>query len=417
MLIFLYLGSLGLIFFRLYRKNICNGEIKLDFNLFFTAGFLYYLFIPFGFICVFPGENVYKYFNAIYQHVRDVSESRLIVTLLSIDAIYFFMMFFSVLHANYSKNGVKVRTVKTHFYQVIFMLVLLIFTVFLYGARDLIGRGYYASYSVETRGPLTFAAHFTVTSLLMYLEKRNRIQKSAVTIVLLIQFIVMTTGTRMEAITTFIGLTLAILHLKGIKAMKVHKMITGTVIIAVFMTFVGIVRSGFDLSDISGAFFRILFGEAVGANYSLFASIGMNKAFPLMSNPLALTLLFVNIIPSFIFPAKAKLYSEYIYNGTLKFINPYGGISLHTSVLIFFGLLGIPLFCLLFSLMLRYIRRISEFIYYDTIGMCTFVFFRNGFDTTIVKGFVENCTIFPLIIILIGNTFDCTRARNKYLKT
>lgn len=395
-----YCLSMIIVVVSLFHHNFKKLRLVLDFRLFFTAGYMYYLFIPFGLACVYPGKLMKTHFRGGMDYLEGVTEEKKLIALISIDLLYFCMIVFSGLHMKKAKNKPLIKRVSISTYQVTFFAAVMLFVFAVYLGRSLIGHGYAGEFQGGVRGPLTFAAHITVISLLMYLEKKGKLKKVAFFLVLIIQALVISTGTRMEGITTLIGVSLAILSLKGINSIKVSKMVPFVALVAVFMTYVGIARSGYTING--GSIVMVLFGEAIASDYSLFSSLSMNSSLPLVSNPLKIFVLLINLVPTVIYPNKWEVYYDLIYNGSVMFQNPAGAMSLHTSVMVFFGILGIPIFCLLLSIMLKYIRRMSEFVYYDSIGVCTFLLFRNGFETTMIKNLFECCVLFPFAVLCFG---------------
>ena len=378
-------------------QNLNKLNCILDFSFFFTAGFIYYLLIPFGLTCVWRGGLINNYFGMVGLFLYGVTDAQKIIALISIDLLYMSMIGFSGIHMNTVPKRSWIKQINDFSLWVTLVFSGILFLFALYLGRLLIGHGYSGEYQSSIRGPFTFAAHIASLSLLIYMERKESYSKVALCMLCIIQALVISTGTRMECITMMITVFLAILNLKRKKNVAIFKMILVVILAASFMTYVGIVRSGYAITK--GIAVSVLMGEAIATDYSFFSSLGMNVKMPLLSNPLKLSVLLVNLIPTMLYPNKWEVYHNLIYNGSVKFANPAGAMSLHTSLMIFFGILGIPVFCLLLSIMLKFIRNMSEFVYYDAIGACTFLLFRNGFETTLIKNLFECCVLFPFFVI------------------
>ena len=381
--------------------NVKKRRITLDFKFFFTFGFLYYLLLPIG-LALF-GKNIafMKYFEYAGKSISDTSDKMLIMLLISIDLFYICMMGLSRLHMKETSNLVSVTS--SSLLQCSMFGTYVIFLIVLIPAFPLLGRGYIGSYMGGIRGRLTLVTQLVVITFLLFIEKRSKLSLSSLFFTLFAEAIVLTTGTRMEFITSVIGISLSVLHIKKIHSLKLSHTLLFIVILAGLMAFVGVIRSKWNLK--SDLLAMVLFGEAMGSDYSLFSSLLYNDELPLIGNPFILILMLSNILPSGIVVNKSVFFEDLVYNAEFQFNNPMGGLSVHTSLMICFGIIGIPLFCLILSFLLRVIRRISCFAYYEAIGTCTFMLFRNGFDTVIVKNLIECCIMIPLSIFIIDGAF------------
>lgn len=183
------------------------------------------------------------------------------------------------------------------------------------------------------------------------------------------------------------------------------------IFLLVFLLGVGVVRSG-GFENISfGKMLFVLGAEPFFTWWSvaLYPFDSVEVILPEFSGLLSL---FINVIPSFVFPDKA----DYIVSqATLgNYSAPLGASNVIVSALIFFGL---PIWCLIifvYSNFIAFLKReaidyfLARCLYAIICSLLPFFFFREIFQIQF-KLFLTFFLIVPVSLVLVGWLFRCLR--------
>lgn len=399
---FLFVILVFYIFIYSIRHFIKKRYFLVNFESLFTLGFIYYLIVPYFFFVFKKDQTVIKMFNGVYNYVKQISELNLCLYIVSIFLLYFSAMHFSKYHLIKNTN-IKEKKLKTSFvinYKFVYFLLLSLCVFYTYKFKNFLGRGYLDE-SNMTGDKGTFIS-FT---LLLYIVSFFLVspKKKVFTIYTFIYFIfaliIMTMGGRLYFLTTLISVFVFFCNYKI--RIRIKYLVFSIFILALLFSIIGVVRQGNKISIELILF--IFLGEPILTSYSLFSCLSMNTL-PVLKFPYEFLFGCINLIPSFILPDKISILNSFANMTKVDFVSPVGAESIFTSLIVNFGIFGIPLFMWFLSLVLRYIGKINQNLYFFAISWFVFTFFRDPLYVSMWKILFEFVYLFP-VLLMINNQF------------
>lgn len=264
------------------------------------------------------------------------------------------------------------------------------------------------------QGPLTTIC---MVFLFLYLYLKNTDCQKYVKKFILLALIELTIallsfGSRMYVMVTFIAILLFLIDNKKISIRKSFIWVSVIVFLAVAF---GIWRKGSnDISIDSLVFVGIM--EPAYTWISAISMYDMNEL-PWLSIPYDFFMTIVNFIPSIILPEK----NEWLVPELLKYDAPLGATSVFYSLISNFGILGSFIATFFLGYYLTYVRLYWRTIfgntyYYCICGVIPFQLFRDPV-VTVNKMFFFNVLILPLILLKLSRYLHkISRSMRLYFK-
>jgi hypothetical protein len=186
-----------------------------------------------------------------------------------------------------------------------------------------------------------------------------------------------------------------------VRRIAAGKFIIVTVVMAVLVAVVGVVRVGGGSS--STQLLINLFSEFVYTSFSLINFL-QTGPFELLNVPKFLMSDFINLIPTFLLPGKAALLMDPSNYGYSVY-TPLGALHSFFSFTVNFGVLGTLPVMFLFGFALRWLQTnghlvMLRVIYVMLASWLAFTFFRDPFATSIVKNMFEFSILVPVVVIV-----------------
>lgn len=391
-----------------FRSFVRGKYVIINFKSLFTLGFIYYLVLPYYFLVFTKDNSVRAMFSGVYFYVKNISEKNLCMYLISIFILYFSIMFFSKFHIVYMAHKDKKSKYSTIYKMIYFLLVILCLS-FIYKFRGALGKGYTESDNM-TGGKGSFIS----SSLLLFITSFFIVhpQRKSFSIYTFIYFIfallIMTMGGRIYFLTSMICIFVFISHYKH--PVRIRNLIFIVLVSAVLFSTIGVIRQG---NKTSGKLILFVFlGEPILTSYSLFSCLDMNSL-PILKFPLEFISGIINLIPSFILPNKLQLVNKASEFSNVLFVTPVGAENIFTSLMVNFGILGIPFFSCMISLLLRFIRNLNQNLYLFATSWFVFTFFRDPLYVSCWKLLFEFCFLFPIILFCFNNFVSLAIGRRK----
>lgn len=399
-----FLILLAYIFIFSYKNFIRGGFFLLNFNSIFTIGFVYYLIIPYYFFVFASNQYVISTFSGVNNYAVSISENNKILYLLSIFLFYASMTYFSKRHLQNIniENIIGAEYSNSNFLKFCYFIIATICVYFVFKFRNHIGIGYTdANFEVQQKGSfISFSLLLYILSFLIKNPKDSVFNKYTL-LYFIFAFIIMTMGGRIYFITTIFCILIFRTHYY--KSIKIKNMIMILLTAGFLFSIVGIVRMHGNIS-LDSIFFTF-FAEPIFTSYSLFSCLEGNEL-PIINFPYDIIFSAYNLIPSFIIPNKKDILDVAIKMSGLNYVSPLGARSVFTSLMINFGILGIPFFSYVISLYLKMIKKININLYFFTTSCFLFIFFRDPFYISIIKLLFEFGFIIPFILLILNKYFS-----------
>ena len=393
------------LFYVLLFKYIKNGCFIFNFNSVFTLGFVYYIILPY-FLCVFTNNAFLPdSFELVYQYSERITEFKKIIFLLSIFLLYISMTNFSKLHSNTNLCRKEYNQHNTILFKILFFVVSSVCMYYSIASFRYIGGGYMLGHSETIGALISFTSILFILSIIIVTP-----QKSIITVYTLIYLffalIIVSMGTRMYLITSILALLLLYTYYR--KQIRIKHLLLYFVAIAFIFSIIGVIRNGGEVSYESMTY--ILLGEPIFTSCSLFSFLQRNDV-PLLSMPKDFFIYFYELIPKFLDSDKIEILrsAQNVSQLGIAFESPLGAINVFVSLMFNFGIIGIPFFCFLISILLRYIRKLNNDVYFYSTSIFMFIFFRDPFNISIVKMLFEVCYLIPMLLLYIGRKYESHR--------
>ena len=386
-------------------KNFFKGKyFILNFESLFTLGFIYYLMLPYYFLIFTKSNTVASIFPGVAHYAVQVSEFNKIIFVISIFVLYLSFMCFSKLHVFKSNEIFKIksntkRSSNRNLFIVYFIFVFFICLFFTYKFKGQLGKGYTEADNMEG-GKGSFISFSLILYILSFLiiKPTTKTFHRYTFIYFIFALLIMTMGGRIYFLTTLLTTVIFIVTYK--RKIKIRTIFFLTLVVAILFSVIGVVRQG---SDISVELVMYIFlGEPILTSYSLFSCLSSN-VLPLVNFPSEIVFGLVNLIPSFIFKDKVAFIAKFTMMSGINYISPGGAENIFTSLMVNFGVLGIPIFAFFISYFLKVIKNLNVNLYIFSTSWFVFTFFREPFYTSIIKILFEICFLLPVILFLLNN--------------
>ena len=376
---------------------IKNGFIILNFRTLFTLGFVYYLIVPYYYLIFKNDKTVISLFNGVYEYAEKVSEFNYCLYMISIFILYFCTMLFSKYHVTsfnkYKNENGNVFKLNYKFFYIVFFVLCLFFT---YKFRTFFGKGY-----TEDSNMTGEKGAFLTASIILYILSFHCISPKTKCFSLygLVYFvfalIIMTMGGRLYFLTTF--LSIIVFYANYNRKIRIRHFIFAIIIVGLIFSAIGVIRQGNKIT--SKLLLFIFLGEPILTSYSLFSCLSMNNI-PILQFPYEFLFGIINLVPSFVLPNKVELINKFADLAKFNFVAPVGAENVFTSLMVNFGILGIPLFVFCLSMFLRKIKSINQDLYYFAISWFVFTFYRDPFYVSLWKILFEFVFLIPVCLYI-----------------
>jgi hypothetical protein len=394
--------------------------------LLFTLGYLYYFVVPIivGYYGFFPGLPAMKIWFSIYNNIEI---NALISYLLIILSFYLAFITGSVL---IKARKLKVKSIDLNFnkgsLKIFFYFSVALSMLFISRFRSDFFAGYSGKVSLNfaEKGPFIALSLVVLALAIIYAAKIHSIygdnilpKKLFINKYFLFYFfiaiLILSLGGRLYFISSiFIILIFYTVYVKPIKLMKAVWL---GVLLILLMGSIGVLRGGDKQFSFVNALFNV-FQEPLYTSFSL-VSFLETSTFQALNVPKLLVGNFINLIPTFIFPNKI-LYINTPFEMGYTIYNPMGALNSYVSFMINFGFLGSILVFFFLGVFLEHLKTnkisvLSKTIYVMVSGFLAFTFFRDGFETSIVKNMFQFSILTPTFIILIAHIVSITVRNQK----
>ncbi len=396
------------------KYSIIDGRIEVNHITLFSMGFVLYWIVPIA-------VGVADYWRDTaemaqwYEIYDDVPASRVALYLL-ISAITYVAF---VSGSSFYRQPIPKRLQQSSLFAFhgqllnLFLLPsLAIATAFSIALRDELFVGYRGKIYEDFgwRGSFTASSLVLLSLALIHivkLEQRygfrhhvilyvfNRFSISAAIFAVL----VLSLGGRLYFLSSLLMITvyITVFH----RGLRVRTVLAVTIALALSTGLVGILRSG---GSVTIERLSINLGSEV-----MYVSLSLihflrDGSIEVIQVPRFLSVGFINLIPSFIFPGKGTLLLNPSDYGHVVFM-PFGGLHSFFSFMINFGVIGTWLSCFAFGFFLSVLRRnahllLVKVMYVMTCGMVAFSFFRDPFTVSIVKNIFEFSILLPAVFVI-----------------
>lgn len=378
-----------------------RNEIKnISANFFFFAGLLYYLVTPY-FTVVFFGDNFLVTAALAYISLDHFN----IFYWIDVIAIGFsFVLGYSLSPLLNVKAVSSFDGASNYKIFPVFLSLFLATFIFAYLIK-LLSSGVvpfsgYKQYDITVLGPISTVAF---TSALFYNYYARKFAKVTFLFLFLISTVILLgLGSRMYftlgAISIVLGSRSDSVGVNG-KKLIFYVFIICTILL------VGAWRSGYAISEIENLV-AIFLVEPLFTIVSGFLYLDNVGARPLYNVPADVLASFVNFIPSILYPEKINFINELTVSEFKD--SPFGASSIVTNLYSNFGILY-PGFVFFIGILMGTLNKLSltsrfyKAVYLSLLPVILFLFFRDGFITTL-KIFIFNAFILPLLVICIALT-------------
>ena len=366
----------------------------------FLFGFFYYLLVPA--ICVaaklldnYPGmQNLYAYYKEEYAFGYFS-----IVLLLC----FFFLIGAYVPRWYYDESKhdatvTKLLAYKTEYLFYVSLPFLLICHYLMVANRGSMFQGYMVETNNSFVGTIASTA---MIYLFLFLYNKNGIYSKKMDIVLLfflieLSVVMLGVGTRMY----FLVLLIAVfVYLLDNKVVSIKKLSIWAVAGFLLILLVGIWR----LDNMGVSLDNVIYIGIAEPAFTWISAISMYdmNELPLFSFPSNFISSFINFIPSVLLPNKTGLLTDV----SLKYDNPLGALSVFTSLISDFGIIGSFIAIFMLGYLISYIRLywrsvFGQTYYYCICGIIPFQLFRDPFYV-VNKAFFSNFLLLPIVIFIL----------------
>lgn len=403
------------------EKRLLFRYYLLDHKILFLIGYLFYFFSPYiiGYTRAFeglPGGDLYQlYFDQIPAKKLVLY---LIITLSWIPAFYlghYCVKFIYPYKRSLHRFPASFTSRSTYFAGA---LLFIVFLLFLYSARGIIGGQYNTSDYINEAGPRGKMSTLLVVYnffLLYQLLSKQRLSRWLIIGTLLTATFLILNGGRMYVMQTFIILLIYKTSFAE-KRWAAPAILFFLVAAFILSSFVGALRQGESL-NIGTASYSLL-AEPVFTWFSTSTFLSRNEI-PMFNIPMNFITSFFNLVPNSILGLRQYVVApaEMGYD----YLSPLGGDSVWTSFVINFGAIGSFIFVFITGFLMNFLRHLSEShrfwaVYYILIcSMIPFQLFRDGFFI-VNKQLFFNFLVMPVIILAMIRTLGYIQQKQLRLK-
>lgn len=369
-------------------------------NFLFLFGTLYYLIIPpivgiLGLVSDMPGMNAWY---SDFYYVKEKLDIYFLIVLSYVVSFYLGSSFIKMIPIKKKSLAPSYKYYSSSIK--LFGYILLLIIMFIsYQNISILFTGY------ETYDYLFLGALGTINIISLFffiytlLEGKNN--KIFLIVLVFSSFILIGLGSRMYVLIPIISFFIYKLFYAKRKY-NFTKLIFYGIPIAILLLLIGAIRIG---ADVNAEFLTYIFlAEPVFTWWSASTFLSANELLAI-DIPISYISSFVNFLPSFFFPDKAKLLISITENHFFE--SPLGATSMFVSIQGNFGWYGgmifMSVFRLFYSIVELYTKR-NNFIltyYICIVSVLPFQFFRDGFSI-INKQLFWNMLIVPLLLMAIG---------------
>lgn len=404
------------VIFVIYKYNFKEKCISVNHNLLFSIGYVIYCIFPiiFGWYHLFNTQEYYEKWFSIFDKISTLN---ICIYLISMYAFYITFIYFSNKHPfsqNYEINSSK--TYSKYTFRIVFLVLAIVCCLFLIKYSDSFFSGYNEmTLNMSYKGQFTALTVLYFSVLMFYYV--NRVHRENTFFYKLIihpysilYYIIaicnLSMGGRLYLFSQI--LCLVVFYCYYYKNIKLSYILLGAITAILIFAIIGLWRNEttFNVQNlISGN----LVAEPIFTSYSLIKTLELGE-FTIIRLPIVLLSYLINLIPTAIFPTKLNyLLSAQDFGFTVY--NPVGAFHIFTSLMVNFGIIGSILFAGLLGFMFNMLNRknniICPTIYILLSGYITFTFFRDGFETSLIKNMLEFSILIPLIVYYFCSFSDC----------
>lgn len=425
-LILLFLGmNIVLPLLVISHSSIKKKLVEINHITLFSVGYLYYFVLPIfiGINSFFSSKSSMQMWYIIFDNITEINLLQYLIIIL----LMYSSFILGAYKIEFNKNKLIQRNkLKKNLYfsnsilNIFIMFLIIILMYFIFKLKSLFFTGYTnsANFNGFQKGSFVAFSLVIFCFMLIYSNKTSQainqfdknknfyqiLNNKFLYLYLFTSFLVLSMGGRLY----FASGMISILVYKSVyfSRIKLKNLLIAIISFALLMGFIGVYRSvGNGEIDFSDIVFN-LFQEPIFTSFSLIKFI-QDGHFDLLNSPKFLTSHFINLVPTALFPNKLdyillpEMYGYFIYN-------PIGAFSLFVSLIINFGILGSAIFLYFFGNIMGRIKYrvnsiLSKTIYVMISGFIIFTFFRDGFETSLIKNILEFSIIIPIIIILLSS--------------
>lgn len=398
--------------FFILKESVNKNKIVINHIMLFSLGFIYYWVIP-----IFIGNNGWFYERASmdlwYSIFYRVDNQSLLVYLLLILLFYLSFLLGSIFARKFKYKGIKVKMDFTNkALNPIWLFFILLTLPFLYRFRGAFFSGYNLIGVNAQKGSFISLSLIVLSLTLIYLSNlknngqfsfKKLIKNKYSGLYITLSLLIISLGTRLYFLTgIIIVLTFYSTFFKKLDFMKTLVIMS---LLVIGMGLIGITRGS--TADITWS--RIMFNifqEPLYTGYSLIAFLDKSN-FEMFQAPIYLLSSFINFLPTFILPNKLD-FIHHVSESSYPIFNPLGALNSFTSFMINFGFIGTILFLFIFGFYMEKLRGndkspLSMTIYSMVSGFLLTTFFRDGFESSLVKNIFEYSIVFPILIVIFAN--------------
>lgn len=412
------------------KKCVYNWKVEINHIFLFSLGYLYYFVFPIlvGTEKMFLGKPAMDIWYATFNRIPPDS----IIKYLS----FILLIYFSFIIGSLTNEKLRIKKesqpVDLFFHKSVLNFYFLIFVTFALFFIIRLRNSFFTGYtSVESldfsqKGPFIALSLLILALAIIYTTKREQDKKQILhfhklilnkffLFYFIISLLVLSMGGRLYFASSLI--MLLIYKTVYFQKIKLKNLIGVSLVLALFMASIGIMRSNLSEISLENMLFNLL-QEPLYTSFSLISFLDSNVQ-ELINYPIFLLSELINIVPTFILPNKLSYTVDPIDYGYFIY-NPLGAMNSYVSFIINFGLLGT--LAVLFSLgfLLESLKRkknniLSKTFYIMISGFLTFTFFRDGFATSVVKNMFQFSLVLPLLIILSAHIISIA-VKKRYKK-
>lgn len=402
-----------------WKNCVSNRALEVNHILLFSFGYVYYFVLP-----IFVGLN--KLFVGLpamdlwYSIFNEVSDKTIIFYLI---LIFIFYLSFILGSTRKTKNKKPLINVDDNFEkeELNFFLItgMAISMIFFYGYRNSFFTGY-SKDSLSTviqKGPFIALSLVILALALIYIGKNhdqlgydinikglffNKFLITYFTVAILI----LSLGGRLYFVTSIV--ILLCYYSVYYKKIKLSYVLSLFLLLAISMGTIGVIRLDGSNFSMTSVLFN-LFQEPIYVSFSLASFLDINN-FKILNLPIYLLSSLINLIPTYVFPNKLD-YIIPLADSGYNIYTPLGAVHTFAPLMINFGIFGSAIFLYGVGWFLNRIKSdaksvLARTIYVSFSGFLTFTFFRDGFETSLIKNIFQFSILMPILIVLSANVLS-----------
>lgn len=394
------------------KSSFNRKKMEINHIVLFSMGFVYYYVLPIfiginGFLKELPAMDLW---HSIFIRIEKES---LVIYLCIIFLFYLSFIFGSYcLSKEVVLNSKKTFNFNKGTLKLFLMLGGSLSLVYINRFKNFFFTGYsFGIDNVSEKGPF-IALSLVIFVLCIVNASKVKLLKGETTtfkdlfvnryfiIYIILAFLILSLGGRLYFLSSiFMVITYYSIHYKKF---NIYKLMVLFLVMILIMGTIGLLRGGYSQFTLEGVLFNLA-QEPLYTSFSLISFIDRSN-FEVFNFPIYLLSSVVNMIPTFILPNKLEWIKPITDAGFLIF-NPLGALSSFVSFIINFGVLGTSLFLFLLGVFMQKLKNnnksiLSSSMYAMISGFLAFTFFRDGFETSLIKNIFQFAILTPLIVII-----------------